>query len=81
MNAQQRIDRARKGGLGLVKARGTEHMHAIGLKGAEAFYKLYKWEPAGQTQFALVRLSDNKVIAFSDGTRPSRREVEVLNDR
>jgi hypothetical protein len=78
MNAQQRSARARKGGLGLVKARGAEHMRAIGCKGAQVFYTLYEWQPAGLTQFALVRKSDHVIIAFSDGRPVNRREVEAI---
>lgn len=78
MNATQRRERARKGGLGLVKAHGVEHMSAIGCKGAQVFYTRYYWTPAGTSQFALIRKSDHAVIAFSDGSPVTRRETEAV---
>lgn len=78
MNAAQRAARASKGGQALVLKRGIEHMRKIGRAGAATFYKRYEWQPAGLTQFALVRKSDHAIMAFSDGAPVNRRSQEAL---
>lgn len=75
---QRMVERARKGGRGVVKALGVEHMRKIGQAGAQRFYTLYEWQPIATSQFALVRKSDHAIIAFSDGSPVDRRNTEAV---
>lgn len=50
------------GGLSTFKKHGKEHMSNIGTQGAKVTWTRYDKVPYGQTQYALVRKSDNKII-------------------
>jgi hypothetical protein len=53
------------GGLSTLKKHGAKHMSAIGKRGAKVTWTLYKKVPYGQTEYAMIRLSDNKIIAIT----------------
>lgn len=46
----------------LVEQRGVEHMRAIGKRGAKTFYRRYKWSPAGQSGWAIIRRDTREVV-------------------
>lgn len=73
-----KAEAGRKGGSATKRLHGKAHYSAIGKKGAATFYARYHWAPVGTSQFALVRNSDNVVIAFSDGAPVNRRAIEEL---
>lgn len=60
--AQFTADTQRAAALALIEQRGTDHMRAIGKRGARAFYRKYKFVPAGQSGWAIVSRADNTVI-------------------
>ena len=60
--AQFDADYQRAAAQALLDQRGPEHMRQIGRKGARAFYRKYKFVPAGQSGWAIVSRADNTVI-------------------
>ena len=52
------------GGRATVARHGREHMQAIGRRGAAVTWTRYQIAPAGLSGYALVRKSDQKVIAI-----------------
>jgi general stress protein YciG len=68
---QTKQQAGRKGGLATVARHGSEHMRAIGRRGAATFWKRYAMHPAGLSDFAIVKRENNEVIAFTSG-RPEQ---------
>lgn len=59
----------RKGGNVTFKRYGCEHMQAIGRKGAQTFWRLYKLEPCDLADFAIVERETGRVVNLLNGTR------------
>jgi general stress protein YciG len=57
----------KKGGLSTVRKHGKGHMSAIGKKGARVTWQRYHLQPAGTSDFAMVRKDTGEVIAFLSG--------------
>lgn len=54
----------RLGGLATFAKYGRKHMKAIAKRGAIAFWRKYDKKPIGQTEYAIIRRSDNVIIAI-----------------
>ena len=52
------------GGLSTFKKHGKGHMRRIGKNGAKVTWDRYSMKPIGQSQYAMVRKSDNIIIAI-----------------
>ena len=64
----KRREYGRRGGLATVAKHGADHMSAIGKRGAATFWKRYKMQPVGSSDFAIVKRNDDRVvIAFLSG--------------
>ena len=50
-------------GVALATVRGSEHMAAIGRKGAATFWSRYRMTPAGTSGWAIVRRSDGITVS------------------
>ena len=67
MTTNQRKEAGRRGGRATVAKHGKDHMSKIGKRGAAVFWKRYAFEPAGQSDFAIVKRDTREVIAFLSG--------------
>jgi general stress protein YciG len=61
----------RMGGLATFARHGPDHMRTIGKRGAATFWKRYTMQPAGLSDFAIVKRKTNEVVAFTSG-RPDQ---------
>ena len=52
------------GGKAVYRKYGSQYMKALGKSGQAAFKKLYKWKPAGTSGWALIRRSDESIVAL-----------------
>lgn len=52
------------GGLSTFKKHGRKHMRTIGKHGAKTTWERYSMKPVGQSQYAMVRKSDNIIVAI-----------------
>lgn len=52
------------GGLSTFMKHGKAHMRQIGKQGAKVTWDLYSMKPIGQSQYAMVRKSDNIIVAI-----------------
>jgi hypothetical protein len=60
------------GGRETLARYGPEHMSAIGKRGAAVFWKRYKLEPAGLSDFAVVNRQTGVIKNFLSGGVPWR---------
>lgn len=51
-----------EGGKKLLELHGRDYFVELGKKGAEAFYRLYRWAPVPLGKWAIIRKLDNKII-------------------
>ena len=63
---------ASKGGRSTHAKYGSEHMRAIGKRGAKVFWTRYSMKPVGTSGWAILRRADNSVVNFI-GSLPRRR--------
>lgn len=59
-----RKEAASLGGKAVHKKYGAAYMSQLGQRGQAAFKKLYKWKPAGQSGWALIRRDSGAVVAL-----------------
>lgn len=52
------------GGLSTFRKYGKKHMRRIGKQGAKTTWELHTMKPIGQGQYAMVRKSDNIIVAI-----------------
>lgn len=57
----------RLGGMATFAKYGNRHMSKIGRAGAKVTWTLYKKVPYRQTEYAIVRISDNTIVAITGG--------------
>lgn len=65
--SRKRAEAGRRGGQQTFAKYGRDHMIMIAKRGAEMFHKLYKLEPVGMTQFAVVHRETGETISFLSG--------------
>ena len=70
MNKKQQA--GKRGGLATLARYGSEHMSAIGKRGAAVFWKRYKLEPTGLSDFAIVNRQTGAIKNFLSGGVPWR---------
>lgn len=59
-----KAEAGRLGGIATFKKHGKKHMRRIGKNGAKTTWELYSMKPIGQSQYAMVRKSDNIIVAI-----------------
>jgi hypothetical protein len=57
------------GGLSTLKRYGKKHMRQIGTQGARVTWERHSMKPIGQSQYAMVRKSDNIIVAILNSWR------------
>lgn len=65
MNPKQQA--GKRGGLATLARHGKSHFQKIGKRGAAVFWKLYRFEPAGMSDFAIVHRETGEVKNFISG--------------
>lgn len=66
-NQQKRRDAGRRGGLATLAKHGKDHFAKIGKRGAATFWKRYKFEATGTSDFAIVKRETREIVAFLSG--------------
>jgi hypothetical protein len=66
----------RLGGLATYTRHGSEHMSRIGTAGARSTWSRYSLTPYGQTQYAMVRRDNNKIIRIIGYAEPLERILQ-----
>ncbi|WKZ34858.1 MAG: hypothetical protein QY332_14660 [Anaerolineales bacterium] len=61
----------RRGGLVTLARHGRKHFANIGRRGAAVFWRLYKFVPAGRSDFAVVKIETGVIVAYLSGRKPS----------
>lgn len=59
-----KAEAGRLGGKATVKKYGKDHMADIGQKGAEATWTRYKMLPVNTSQYAMVEIETNRIVAI-----------------
>lgn len=59
----------RLGGLSTFKKHGKGHMRQIGRRGGQSTWNKHQMLPVGQSQYAMVRKSDNIIVAVFNSWR------------
>jgi len=63
-NINHKHKAGRIGGLKTVERHGTEHMRAIGKRGAKTFWKRYSVKPAGTSGWVILHRETQQVVNF-----------------
>jgi general stress protein YciG len=61
-----KTEAGRLGGKATFAKHGKKHMRKIGREGARVTWELYSMKPIGQSQYAMVRKSDNIIVAITN---------------
>lgn len=65
--SRKRREAGRRGGLATHARHGSEHMRAIGAKGAKVFHSRYRLEPVNLNDFAIIHRDTGEVKAYLSG--------------
>lgn len=62
-------DAGRLGGKATLAKHGKKHFSRIGKRGAQTFHKLYRLDPYGIGDFAIVDRQTNQIVGYLSGAK------------